>query len=204
MTERALSSHPRTGMSLLAMHPVQSPTEAERNGDPAWTLERVYAEHAPFVWRALRAHGVRDCDLDDLTHEVFLVVHRKLATFEGRSRMTTWLFAIAARVASDYRRSARMRRERVVPDPPAGSTDASSGADEELALAQLRAALDSILDELPPDQRVVFALFEIDGIAADEIASYVEAPLNTVYSRLRLAREHFVKGVARRRARGEL
>ena len=77
-------------------------------------------------------------------------------------------------------------------------------ADEQLGTKQVRAVLDAVLDELLPEQRVVFALFELDGMSAEEIATLVEAPLNTVYSRLRLARAHFEKGVARRRAGGEL
>ncbi len=167
------------------------------------TLREVYDAHWEFVWRALRAHGVREADLEDQTHEVFLVVQRKLSEFEGRSRITTWLFSIAARVASDWRRRAHVRRERPseVPADEVPSGDASG--EDVVARRQARAALEWILDEMSAEQRVVFSLFELDGLSAEEIAPLVGASPNTVYSRLRLARRHFERSLTRLRARGE-
>src|SRR5271166_6140959 len=81
-------------------------------GEPkAPTFPEVYRTHFPFVWRTLGRLGVRDADLLDVTQNVFLVVHRQLAGFEGRSKLTTWLFSICRRVARDYLRSAPIRRE---------------------------------------------------------------------------------------------
>ena len=71
----------------------------------------LYDAHFNFVWSSLRRLGVREADVLDLAQKVFLTAHLKLAEFEGRSRITTWLFAICQRVASDYRRSAPVRRE---------------------------------------------------------------------------------------------
>src|SRR5689334_7613751 len=71
----------------------------------------LYDAHFDFVWRSLRRLGVREPDVLDLAQKVFLTAHLKLAEFEGRSRITTWLFAICQRVASDHRRSAPVRRE---------------------------------------------------------------------------------------------
>jgi RNA polymerase sigma-70 factor (ECF subfamily) len=171
------------------------------------TLQGVYAAHADFVWRVLRAHGVREGDLDDQTHEVFLVVHRKLGEFEGRAAITTWLFGIAARVASDYRRSARVRRERmtgVVPERASGLGGAPEAADARVERGQARVVLGHILDGMLDEQRVVFALFELDGMSGDQIAELVGCSVNTVYSRLRLARKYFDETVGRLRARGAL
>ena len=67
-------------------------------------LAEVYRAHVGFVWRVLRRLGVEDAALEDVVHDVFLVVHRRLADFEGRSAVTTWLYGIARRVAADYRR----------------------------------------------------------------------------------------------------
>jgi RNA polymerase sigma-70 factor (ECF subfamily) len=172
---------------------------------PVPPLREVYRAHGEFVWRALRALGVRDADLDDQTQEVFIVVSRKLTEFEGRSKLTTWLFGIATLVASNYRRIARVRREQIV-DPMhherRGDDSAVAPPEQDLERRQARAALNEILDGMPPEQRVVFALFELDGMAADEIAGLVAAPVNTVYSRLRLARQHFERAASRLRARG--
>ncbi len=167
------------------------------------TLKEVYDAHWEFVWRALRANGVREADLEDQTHEVFLVVQRKLPEFEGRARVTTWLFAIAARVASDWRRKAHVRRERPSTEAHDDVASTESSGEDHVARRQARDALEWILDEMPAEQRVVFSLFELDGMSADEIAPLVDAPPNTVYSRLRLARRHFERSLARLRARGD-
>ena len=67
-------------------------------------FEAVYREHYAFVWRSVRRLGVPDRELDDVVQEVFVIVHRRLAEFEGRSMVTTWLFGIAYRVVRDHRR----------------------------------------------------------------------------------------------------
>src|SRR5579859_7843587 len=81
---------------------------------PPLTFQQVYALHFRFVWRALARQGVRESDLMDVTQNVFIIVHRQLAGFEGRAQLTTWLFSICRLVAKDYLRSAPIRREVVV------------------------------------------------------------------------------------------
>src|SRR5687767_10181926 len=85
------------------------PALALTSETPALVFERVYAEHFRGIWRTLRRLGVTDAQLDDAAQDVFVVVHRRLAAFDGRS-LRGWLFAIAVRVASDYRRGVRRRR----------------------------------------------------------------------------------------------
>src|SRR5512142_2005157 len=70
---------------------------------PVPPFDRVYEEHFDLVWRALRRHGVRPPELDDAIQEVFVVVHDRLPTFEGRSTLRTWIYGIARRVARDHR-----------------------------------------------------------------------------------------------------
>jgi RNA polymerase sigma-70 factor (ECF subfamily) len=162
----------------------------------------VYAEHADFVFASLQRFGIRDNDLEDLLQEVFVVVHRKLHTFDGSSRMTTWLYAISLRVAAAHRRRAHVRREQSVDPVPEPSGSHTSG-DPEAALqrGQARRQLEAILDELDLDKRAVFVMFEIDELSCDEIAVVVGAPVGTVYSRLHAARAAFREAVARHRAR---
>src|SRR5262245_5550378 len=78
----------------------------------------VYADHCDFVWRTLQHLGVRGADLEDLMQEVFVVVHRKLDGFDGRSRITTWLFGISLRVVGRHRRRAYFRFERQEAEVP--------------------------------------------------------------------------------------
>ena len=165
------------------------------------TLRAIYDEHVTFVWRALRRLGVRESDLPDAVQDVFLVVHRKLSEFEGRSKMTTWLFGIAMRVARDRMRLAHVRRQ--VGDEEAVLAYVDENADVAAQAERRQAAeiLESILDSLPIEQRAVFTLFELDGMSGEAIAELLEIPLGTVYSRLRLAREAFQRSVTRLRAR---
>src|SRR5262245_19722044 len=74
------------------------------------SFKEVYDEHFRFVWRSLRRLGVPESDVADAVQDVFIVVHRRLGEFEGRSKVTTWLYGICYRVAHDRRRLAHVRR----------------------------------------------------------------------------------------------
>ena len=69
------------------------------------TFEEAYRAHFAFVWRSLRRLGIREEDAADAAQEVFIVVHRKLPEFAGNSKLTTWLYGICFRVASERRRA---------------------------------------------------------------------------------------------------
>src|SRR5687767_8088682 len=87
--------------------PVRRPRDASRPvrpDGPSPTVRSIYEEHARFVWMTLQRLGVQPAELDDVAHDVFVVVHRRLHTFDGTSRMTTWLFGICLRLAANYRR----------------------------------------------------------------------------------------------------
>ncbi len=134
----------------------------------------------------------------DLAQKVFLTAHLKLPEFEGRSLVTTWLFAICQRVASDYRRSALFRRE-VATD--AAEMDLHSAATSDPAggmeSRQRARAAEVVLNKLPDPQRVVFVLFELEEMSGQDIAALLGISLGTVRSRLRLAREAFSREVKR-------
>jgi RNA polymerase sigma-70 factor (ECF subfamily) len=155
------------------------------------TFREVYEAHFPFVWRSLRRLGVPESDAADAAQEVFVVVNRKLPEFEGRSKVTTWLFGICMRVARDRRRLAHVRHEVSDDATLAGRTDDRQDALAEVERRQGLSRLEAILDQMPIEQRAVFTLFELDGMTGDQIAELLEIPLGTVYSRLRFAREAF-------------
>jgi RNA polymerase sigma-70 factor (ECF subfamily) len=162
---------------------------------PELSFERVYREHFAFVWRSLRRLGVSEADTADVAQEVFLVVHRKLSQFEGRGKLTTWLFRTCLNVARDHARRARTRREvqndavlEALADP-AGDAETSRARDEGLAL------LDKALATMSWEYRTAFVLFELEGMSTIDISEVLEIPLGTVYSRLRRARELFEKAL---------
>jgi RNA polymerase sigma-70 factor (ECF subfamily) len=153
----------------------------------------LYDAHVDFVWRCLRRLGVREADLMDVTQKVFMTAFVKLPEFEGRSLLSSWLFGICQRVASDYRRSAPIRRE-VMTDVSEleGHTPELHGDTAHDSDTRQRAALaESILAKLPEAQRTVFVMFEVEGMSGDEIAELLSISVGTVRSRLRLARELF-------------
>jgi RNA polymerase sigma-70 factor (ECF subfamily) len=155
----------------------------------------VFAEHGAYAWRVLRRLGVRESDAEDVCQEVFLIVHRKLAEFEGRSSVRTWVYGICIRAASDYRKRAGHRKETVTDQPP--ELASASNPHDETAGRQARAMLDRIVDELDDDKRDVFVLYEIEELAMSEVAVAVGCPLQTAYSRLHAARAIVEKAAAR-------
>ncbi|MBX3260449.1 MAG: sigma-70 family RNA polymerase sigma factor [Labilithrix sp.] len=159
----------------------------------------LYVEHASFVWRTMRRLGVRAADVEDTCQEVFLVVHAKLAEFRGGS-MRAWIFAIAARVASDYRKRAFVRREAVGEELPEASVPEAQTAT--VARAQALALLDAILAGLDDDKRAVFLLFELEQMPMQEVAAAVGCPLQTAYTRLHAAREQVNAAIGRWKKRG--
>jgi RNA polymerase sigma-70 factor (ECF subfamily) len=165
------------------------------------TFEDLYEQHFEFVWRTLRRLGVPAPDLPDVAQEVFLVVHRRLADFEERGTVTAWLFRIAARAARDRRRRAHVRHEIAAEVPLAEAPDPKPDPSTSLERADDRALLDAALAALDQDQREVFTAFELEGLGGQAIATALEIPLGTVYSRLRLGRERFRQAVARALAR---
>jgi RNA polymerase sigma-70 factor (ECF subfamily) len=162
--------------------------------DPAALMR----EHAAFVWRVLRYHGVRQSQLEDASQEVFLVVFRRLAEFEGRSSLRTWIYGICRHVAAVAQRKASERRELVTASPPERTAPASQ--DTELWIKQAHAQLQSALEALAEDQRAVFVLYEIEELSMDEIAENVGATASTCYSRLYAARSK-VQALLRRNER---
>jgi len=162
-------------------------------------VKAVHAAHGDFVWASLQRLGARDVDLEDRFQEVFMVVHQRGPDFEGRSRITTWLFGICLRVMAAHRRRAWVRRERATETLPEGLAEGSPEASLEQARAQAR--LREILDAMDLDRRAVFVMAVIEEMPADEIAAIVGAPVGTVYSRLHAARKQFDETLRRLEAR---
>ncbi|MGK3992612.1 RNA polymerase sigma factor [Sorangium sp. So ce1024] len=167
------------------------------------TFGEVYAQQFRFVWRSLRRLGVPESDAADAVQDVFLVVHRRLPEFEGRSKITTWLYSICFHVARDRRKLAHMRRRAHDDEPLLDCADDRADVGAQAERRQAIELLEIILDELPLEQRAVFTLFELDGMRGEDVAELLDVPLGTVYSRLRLARDAFRRAVARLNARDQ-
>jgi RNA polymerase sigma-70 factor (ECF subfamily) len=177
--------------------PAQAPPRRQ-----SLVFDDVYREHFTFVWRAAKRLGVSEASLDDVVQEVFVVVHRRLDDFEGRSSLKTWLFGIALRVVRDHRRAVRRR-----PVEPAVDVDtlqsSANGPGENAEKAEAVRILHALLDELADERREVFVMADLEQMTMPEIAETLGINVNTAYARLRLARQEFEQALARHRARDE-
>lgn len=154
---------------------------------PTPNLRQLFDEHAKYIWRALRHLGVPDADVEDISQEVWVTAHRKLSDFEGRSSVRTWLYGICMRIASDYRRSAYVRRERPTAEP---SQDGAPLASVDFGgRVEARQSLQALLELLDEEKRAVLVLYELEGFTMKEVAEILDTPLQTAYSRLYAARE---------------
>src|SRR5882757_9514417 len=137
------------------VHALASADPVDHAAVPAF--DAVYEAHVGFVWRVLRTFGVPPVQLEDAVQDVFLVVHRRLAEWQGRAAITTWLFAIARRVASTHRRRADKRTEALTDAIAERTDDPVRGGDPfaEAARAQAAATVLAILDQLDDDKRMV-------------------------------------------------
>jgi RNA polymerase sigma-70 factor, ECF subfamily len=149
-------------------------------------LQTIYRSELAYVWKTLRRLGAPPADQEDLAHDVFLVVHRHLPDYDPTRPLRPWLFGIALRVVSDFRRLGRNLHE--IPGERLDPPDAAPTPHEQVEERQARAQLMQALDTLDLDRRAVFVMHEIDEVPVPEIARTLDIPLNTAYSRLRLAR----------------
>lgn len=192
----------KQGVKVREPGPGSGGRTASSHDTPPPTLEAVYAHHSGFVWRIVRRMGIPEHGVEDVLHEVFLVVHRRLPEYDGRVAMTTWLYHLTRGVVSNHRRGrAREQRrlELVDPRPAAPAPDPEAQTRRGQAAAFVR----TFLAELDPDKREVFELAELEGLPIPEVAELVGVNLNTAYSRLRAARQLFQRAVERIRAAEE-
>jgi RNA polymerase sigma-70 factor (ECF subfamily) len=170
------------------------------------SFQQVYEAHFQYIWRCLRALGVSEHALDDAVHDVFLVVQRKLPSFDGsQARVTTWLYEIALRVGRRYRAQTAKDAQRSVSlappehDDTPGELAASDRGDPgcELEQAERLSLARRALAALDAEKREAFVLGCVEQRSAPEIAELTGVPLNTVYSRLRAARRLFAAEIAR-------
>ena len=158
-------------------------------------LSTIYKQQARYVFRTLQRLGVRAADVDDLAQEVFTVVFERLADYEHDRAIEPWLFGIAFRVASVHHRTRSRRIVEVSSDPIEVPDDAAPGPEEGVADRQARQLVMQALEALTLDQRAVLVMHDIDGQPVPAIAATLDLPVNTVYSRLRVARARFTARV---------
>ncbi len=162
-------------------------------------MEDIYLEHVSMVWRGLRRLVVPEANIEDAVQDVFLVAHRRLADFEGRSSLKTWLYGIVLRVAKDHRRAQVRQAHRAEQLAQILST---GGASEQTPIEQAERreanqALHAILAELDPEYREVLVLVELEGLSVRDVAGVLHLHVRACQRRLRKAHTAFEKKLAR-------
>ncbi len=183
------------GVSADANSEKRSPTDGALEPD----FPSVYRTHFAAVCGWVRALGLSADEARDTAQETFLIVHRRLHELDPGAPVRPWLFGIARRVASTYRRGQGRRRSREEKAPAV--PDACEAPDAWIQRREAVESVETFLDTLETSRRLVFLMAEVDGMSTPDIAVALELPLATVRSRLRAARGSFQRFVHRLRTR---
>lgn len=155
----------------------------------------LYRAHFRFVWRVIRYLGVPSMHAEDVVQETFILANRKLPQFDGRNARG-WLFSLARGVARNHLRSLQRTAKR---EEQAAAPKGAMSPDEAVAKREGLGVVFEILESLDPEKREVFVLCDVEEMTAPQVAELLGVKLNTVYSRLRTARQAFNRA-ARARA----
>jgi RNA polymerase sigma-70 factor, ECF subfamily len=153
---------------------------------PAVSFAAAYDAEFETVWLYLRRLGLPEADVEDAVHDVFVVAHRRYASYDSARPLRPWLLGIAFRVAAQWRR--RHRHEVPLAEPALDLPDGGQRPDEAYDAEQARSQIHGALAQIDIHQRAVVVMHDLNGIPVPEIATALDVPLNTVYSRLRLGR----------------
>lgn len=157
----------------------------------------LFEENFLYVCACLRRFGVRPNDVEDAAHEVFLTVYRRLDTFDETGSPRPWLARIAYLTALSSRQRMCNQRELLAPSTMPDPADGRPAPDKLLELEQDRMLVLDALQTLSPERCVVLTMHDIDGHSIPDVARVLSIPVNTAYSRLRLARVDFRNAIQR-------
>jgi RNA polymerase sigma-70 factor (ECF subfamily) len=177
---------------MMLAYPKAATVEARAE---ALDLDAVYRAHAKQVSRWVAHLAGPGLDVEDLVHEVFLVVRAQLAEFRGDARITTWLYRITERIVRDARRKERVRsflRRTRRDDVEHALTAQGPTPAEALERQQARASVYAVLDRLSDKQRTMLVLFELEGLSGEQISELTGIKLPTVWVNLHRARAQFL------------
>ena len=168
------------------------------------SLAQIYEEHFDFVWTNARRLGVPEAGADDVTQDVFLVVQRRIADFDGRAPMKAWIFGILVRVVRDHRRSFLRKGARNVAFEPESADPRAiahgANANELVEHVERVRLFERLLAELDEDKRTLLILSELEQWTLREIAELYGSNISTIHSRVRAAKRAFEEAHARARA----
>ena len=188
VSNRMASLEHRLSLPVSDAEPTPALVSLPRAAAPAPGFGNLVRDHSAYVLGLLRRLGVAHADLEDVAQEVFLAIHAQLHAFEARSSLKTWLCSVCRNKAYDHIRRVSRRRRLLAASPYVPETPSRSPQDE-LLHKESETFLQRELEKLPHEQREVFVLFEIEELSMKEVADAVSCPLDTAYTRHRVARQ---------------
>ena len=150
-------------------------------------MSDLYVRYNRRVYAVCFAMTHNAAEAEDLTHEVFIHLFRKIGSFRGESQFGSWLHRLTVNLVLMHFRRPAIRREQATDDPEKKFSPGSARNSVGGQLAD-KIALDSALSQLPAGCRSVFVLFEVVGYKHDEIADMLGCSVGTSKSQLHRAR----------------
>jgi RNA polymerase sigma-70 factor (ECF subfamily) len=198
-TADALVARPLSSRESSALAPCTAEfdfalIDAISNGDRR-AIVLLYRRHSTKVYRfAFRLVGDEGV-AEELVSEVFVQVWRNASTFEGRSKVSTWMLAIARQRAlrAMRRRSPQLTETGVCEMVE----DESDGPEVTLYKREVGSILSDVLKTLSLAHRTIIDLVYYRGMSCDEVARIADIPVNTAKTRMFYARNQLVKALAR-------
>ena len=190
------------GPSKAARLPAPEKEPGPRGPAAVPSFQEVYRQYFELVWSSARRLGVDGDAIDDLVQEVFIVIHARLRTLEQPEALRSWVYGVVRRTVSTHRRATRTQRDQL--GTRADQIELASPSPNPLEQTETNAELAllaSLLDQMDHAKREIFVLVELEELSVPEAADVLEIPLNTAYSRLRVARQLFETALARHDAR---
>lgn len=184
-------------LRLVSSRP--NPPPAGPRGEPGHPCLEAYQLEFSYLLRSLMRLGVARDDVEDLAHEVFLVLYRTWEKYDASRPFRAYLFGIAFRVARNHARKRRKEVLRAVVD----ADDFGPRPDQMVEASQQRALVLKALDRVPLLRRAVLVMHDIDELPMDAIATNLSLCRFTGYSRLRKARKEFAAALASLRKASE-
>ncbi len=193
----------RRGIGAAGLYGTETPSPShEPLPATVPSFKTVYQDYFDFVWASGRSLGIEPNGMDDLVQDVFIAIHARLHTLENPQALRSWIYGIVRRTASNHRRAKRARPDTSAEAPEYTQTVAPGPTPlEHTERNAARQLLMRLLDDLDEPKREIFTLVDVHELSVPEAAEALGIPLNTAYSRLRVARQNFEAALARYEAR---
>jgi RNA polymerase sigma-70 factor, ECF subfamily len=190
MTKVPVCPHPsKISETLSEIPPTEPPSSRERDPRLAACLHR---EHFAYVCRLAQWFGVPAREAEDVAQDVFVIAHRREATFDRGSAPRPWLYAITWRVVGNRRQLARNHREvfgKVVDEAAVSEETPETAFAEAAEGEELRRRVRGLRSKL----RIVVEMHVFEGRAVADVAAALALPLKTAQARLTLARNELMR-----------